>query len=336
MSNHSRIGNIDWRRDALFIVLSIVTIIITIVILLESGLAKARYEPPKYPFYLIISEFVFLAQISLIGVRLSIIFNRGMRFKINTADLIKVVAAQVYMSLLIPGFYIGGEVITITYLTYKGLPTARVTEGIVLRYTVDTITLTLMILIFYLFSLTTVPFIAFVMAVVLFVVYMVLFISIVSARLGRYIERMFRFISSRVNIARNFIVANENETYGVSFTAIDYLVLFILSATQWLLSGLNVTLIFYALGVNTNFIIGVLIMLSYTVLTYISLLPGSAGIGELANLYILNNLGLSNYYLAYDVWFRIITYIIPLIILMPLFLGITRRLTINISHRNLQ
>ncbi|WP_054856815.1 lysylphosphatidylglycerol synthase domain-containing protein [Vulcanisaeta sp. JCM 16159] len=253
MSNHSRIGNIDWRRDALFIVLSIVTIIITIVILLESGLAKARYEPPKYPFYLIISEFVFLAQISLIGVRLSIIFNRGMRFKINTADLIKVVAAQVYMSLLIPGFYIGGEVITITYLTYKGLPTARVTEGIVLRYTVDTITLTLMILIFYLFSLTTVPFIAFVMAVILFMVYMILFISIVSARLGRYIERMFRFISSRVNIARNFIVVNENETYGVSFTVIDYLVLFILSATQWLLSGLNVTLIFLCLGRQYEF-----------------------------------------------------------------------------------
>jgi len=88
-------------------------------------------------------------------------------------------------------------------------------------------------------------------------------------------------------------------------------------------------LIFYALGVHISLIMGVLITSSYVVLTYISILPGSAGIGELANLYILDILGLGDYYLAYDIWFRVITYMVPLIIFMPAFLGVTRTLTIN-------
>ncbi len=93
-------------------------------------------------------------------------------------------------------------------------------------------------------------------------------------------------------------------------------------------------MIFYAFGVHINVLTGILISSSYIVLTYISILPGSAGIGELANLYILNSLGLGNYYLMYDVWFRVVTYIVPLIILMPAFLSISRKLTmIDTNHK---
>ncbi|GAB6946821.1 hypothetical protein JCM16161A_09510 [Vulcanisaeta sp. JCM 16161] len=337
MSRRNSISGEDWRRDAIFIVISIVVIMATIIILVRSGLASARYETPKYPFYLVISELIYLAQLSLIGLRLSIIFNRGMGYRVGTTELIKIAAAQTFTSLLMPGFYIGGEAISIAYLTSKGLPTTRATEGIVLRYTVDTITLTSIILILYLLSLVLVPYIALIMALILLIAYVVLFIAIVSARLGKYIERLFRFINSRVNFASNFILINEDEVYGLKLSLIDYLVIFLISIIQWVLSGLNVMLIFYAFGVHISMLTGILISSSYIVLTYISVLPGSAGIGELANLYVLNSLGLGNYYLMYDVWFRVITYIIPLIILMPAFLSISRKLTmISTNHRNLR
>ncbi|WP_054841865.1 flippase-like domain-containing protein [Vulcanisaeta distributa] len=336
MRGHSNISGEDWRRDAIFIAISIVVIVATIIILVRSGLASARYESPKYPLYLVISELIYLVQLSLIGLRLSIIFNRGgMGYRVGTTELIKIAAAQTFTSLLVPGFYIGGEAISIAYLTFKGLPTTRATEGIVLRYTVDTITLTSIIIILYLLSLVVVPYIALIMALILLIAYVVLFIAIVSARLGKYIERLFRFINSRVNFASNFILINEGEVYGLKLSLIDYLVIFIISIIQWILSGLNVMLIFYAFGVRIGMLTGILISSSYIVLTYVSILPGSAGIGgELANLYVLNSLGLGNYYLVYDVWFRVITYIIPLIILMPAFLSISRKLTmINTNHR---
>ncbi|MGC9179613.1 MAG: lysylphosphatidylglycerol synthase transmembrane domain-containing protein [Vulcanisaeta sp.] len=334
MSERNRISE-NWRRDALFIVISIVTIIITIIILIKSGLATSRYEMPRYPFYLIESELIYLTQLILIGTRLSIIFNRGMGYKIETTELIKIAAAQTFTSLLIPGFYIGGEAVSIAYLTYKGLPTTRATEGVVLRYTIDTITLTSIILVLYLFNLVTVPIIALIVALILLIAYTVLFITIVNARLGGYIERIFRYISLRIKFVGNFILINQNETYGLKFTPLENLALFIISITQWFLSGLNVMLIFYAFGVHIGLITGILISSSYVILTYVSVLPGSAGIGELANLYVLNSLGLGNYYLIYDVWFRAITYIVPLIILMPAFLSISRKLTmINTNHRS--
>ena len=337
MSRRNGISGGDWRRDAAFIVVSIVVIIVTIIILIKSGLTKARYEPPKYPLYLIISEVIYLTQLSLIGLRLSIIFNRGMGYRVGTRELIEIAAAQTFTSLLVPGFYIGGEAISIAYLTFKGLPTTRATEGIVLRYTVDTITLTSIVLMLYLLSLVVVPYIALIMALILLLAYTVLFIAIVSARLGRYIERVFRFISSKINIASSFILINEGEVYGIKLSIIDYLALFLISIIQWVLSGLNVVMIFYAFGVHINLITGILISSSYIILTYISVLPGSAGIGELANLYILNSLGLGSYYLIYDVWFRVITYVVPLIILMPAFLSISRKLTmISTNHRNPQ
>ncbi len=253
----------------------------------------------------------------------------------GTTELIKIAAAQTFTSLLIPGFYIGGEAVSIAYLTFKGgLPTTRATEGIVLRYTIDTITLTSIVLMLYLFSLAAVPYVALIMALILLLAYVVLFIAIVSARLGRYIEGLFRFINSRIKIASSFILINADEVYGLKLSLIDYLVIFLASIIQWVLSGLNVVMIFYAFGVHINVLTGILISSSYIVLTYISILPGSAGIGELANLYILNSLGLGNYYLMYDVWFRVVTYIVPLIILMPAFLSISRKLTmINTNHK---
>ncbi len=337
MSRRNYVSGEDWRRDAIFIAISIAVIIATIIILIRSGLAGARYEAPKHPLYLVLSELIYITQLSLIGIRLSIIFNRGMGYKIRPMELIKVVAAQTFASLLVPGFYIGGEAVSIAYLTFKGLPTTRATEGITFRYTIDTITLTSLVLILYLFSLVIIPYIALIMALILLMAYAILFITIVSARLGKYIEYMFRFINSRIKIIRNFILMNESEIYGLKLSLVDYFVLFLVSIIQWLLSGLNVMLIFYAFGVHISIITGVLISSSYTILTYISVLPGSAGIGELANLYILSSLRLSNYYLAYDIWFRVITYIVPLIILMPIFLSISRKLTmINTNHRNLQ
>ncbi|MFP3304760.1 MAG: lysylphosphatidylglycerol synthase transmembrane domain-containing protein [Vulcanisaeta sp.] len=329
MGRRNSVSGEDWRRDVLFIAISIITIAITIIVLIKSGLAKARYEVPKYPFYLLLSELVYITQLVLVGVRLSIIFNRGIGYRIGVLELIKIAAAQTFASLLVPGFYVGGEAVSIAYLTNRGLPTTRATEGIVLRYTVDTITLTLIVLLLYLLGIVVVPYIALIMAGAFLVVYAVLFISIVSARLGRYIEGFLRFIGSRISFVNNLIVINEGEVYGVNLTLLDYVLLFALSVVQWVLSGLNVELIFYALGVRISLIMGVLITSSYVVLTYISILPGSAGIGELANLYILDILGLGDYYLAYDIWFRVITYMVPLIIFMPAFLGVTRTLTIN-------
>ncbi len=282
-----------------------------------------------------VSELIYLAQLSLVGLRLDIIFNRGMGYRVGVRELIKIAAAQTFTSLLMPGFYIGGEAVSIAYLTFRGLPTTRATEGIVLRYTVDTMTLTSIVLVLYLLGIAVAPYIALIMALVLLLAYTMLFITIVSARLGRYIEGMLRFISSRVNLAGSFIMINEGDVYGIKLAAIDYLVLFLTSIIQWVLSGLNVMLIFYALGAHINLITGILISSSYIILTYISILPGSAGIGELANLYILSSLGLGSYYLAYDIWFRVITYVVPLIMLMPAFLSVSRELTMmSTNHRS--
>ena len=329
MGGRNRISGEDWKRDVLFIVISILTIAITIIILVRSGLARARYEIPKYPLYLLLSELIYITQLVLIGVRLSVIFNRGIGFRVGTRELIKVAAAQTFASLLIPGFYIGGEAVSIAYLTSRGLPTARATEGIVLRYTVDTVTLTLIVLLLYLTRVATIPYIALLITSALFIAYTVLLMSILSARLGRYIEGFLRVISSRTSLASSFIVINRDDTYGVKLTLLDYTIIFALSIAQWVLSGLNILLIFYAFGVHISLLTGILINSLYVVLTYVSILPGSAGIGELANLYILDNLGLGNYYLAYDIWFRVVTYMAPLIMLMPAFLSVTRTLTIN-------
>jgi len=329
VGGRNRIGGEDWKRDVLFIVISILTIAITIIILVRSGLARARYEIPKYPLYLLLSELIYITQLVLIGVRLSVIFNRGIGFRVGTRELIKVAAAQTFASLLIPGFYIGGEAVSIAYLTSRGLPTTRATEGIVLRYTVDTVTLTLIVLLLYLTRVATIPYIALLITSALFIAYTVLLMSILSARLGRYIEGFLRVISSRTSLASSFIVINRDDTYGVKLTLLDYTIIFALSIAQWVLSGLNILLIFYAFGVHISLLTGILINSLYVVLTYVSILPGSAGIGELANLYILDNLGLGNYYLAYDIWFRVVTYMAPLIMLMPAFLSVTRTLTIN-------
>ncbi|MCG2863304.1 MAG: flippase-like domain-containing protein [Vulcanisaeta sp.] len=329
MGGRNRISGEDWKRDVLFIVISILTIAITIIILVRSGLARARYEIPKYPLYLLLSELIYITQLVLIGVRLSVIFNRGIGFRVGTRELIKVAAAQTFASLLMPGFYIGGEAVSIAYLTSRGLPTTRATEGIVLRYTVDTVTLTLIVLLLYLTRVATIPYIALLITSALFIAYTVLLMSILSARLGRYIEGFLKVISSRTSLASNFIVINRDDTYGVKLTLLDYTIIFALSIAQWVLSGLNILLIFYAFGVHISLLTGILINSLYVVLTYVSILPGSAGIGELANLYILDNLGLGNYYLAYDIWFRVVTYMAPLIMLMPAFLSVTRTLTIN-------
>jgi uncharacterized protein (TIRG00374 family) len=329
VGGRNRISGDDWRRDVLFIVISILTIAITIIILVRSGLARARYEIPKYPLYLLLSELIYITQLVLIGVRLSVIFNRGIGFRVGTRELIKVAAAQTFASLLMPGFYIGGEAVSIAYLTSRGLPTTRATEGIVLRYTVDTVTLTLIVLLLYLTRVATIPYIALLITSALFIAYTVLLMSILSARLGRYIEGFLKVISSRTSLASSFIVINRDNTYGVKLTLLDYTIIFALSIAQWVLSGLNILLIFYAFGVHISLLTGILINSLYVVLTYVSILPGSAGIGELANLYILDNLGLGNYYLAYDIWFRVVTYIAPLIMLMPAFLSVTRTLTIN-------
>ncbi|MFP3216525.1 MAG: lysylphosphatidylglycerol synthase transmembrane domain-containing protein [Vulcanisaeta sp.] len=329
MGGRNRISGEDWKRDVLFIVISILTIAITIIILVRSGLARARYEIPKYPLYLLLSELIYITQLVLIGVRLSVIFNRGIGFRVGTRELIKVAAAQTFASLLMPGFYIGGEAVSIAYLTSRGLPTTRATEGIVLRYTVDTVTLTLIVLLLYLTRVATIPYIALLITSALFIAYTVLLMSILSARLGRYIEGFLKVISSRTSLASNFIVINRDDTYGVKLTLLDYTIIFALSIAQWVLSGLNILLIFYAFGVRISLLTGILINSLYVVLTYVSILPGSAGIGELANLYILDNLGLGNYYLAYDIWFRVVTYMAPLIMLMPAFLSVTRTLTIN-------
>ncbi|MCG2870032.1 MAG: flippase-like domain-containing protein [Vulcanisaeta sp.] len=329
MGGRNRISGEDWKRDVLFIVISILTIAITIIILVRSGLARARYEIPKYPLYLLLSELIYITQLALVGVRLSVIFNRGIGFRVGTRELIKVAAAQTFASLLMPGFYIGGEAVSIAYLTSRGLPTTRATEGIVLRYTVDTVTLTLIVLLLYLTRVATIPYIALLITSALFIAYTVLLMSILSARLGRYIEGFLKVISSRTSLASNFIVINRDDTYGVKLTLLDYTIIFALSIAQWVLSGLNILLIFYAFGVHISLLTGILINSLYVVLTYVSILPGSAGIGELANLYILDNLGLGNYYLAYDIWFRVVTYMAPLIMLMPAFLSVTRTLTIN-------
>jgi hypothetical protein len=329
VGGRNRISGEDWKRDVLFIVISILTIAITIIILVRSGLARARYEIPKYPLYLLLSELIYITQLVLIGVRLSVIFNRGIGFRVGTRELIKVAAAQTFASLLMPGFYIGGEAVSIAYLTSRGLPTTRATEGIVLRYTVDTVTLTLIVLLLYLTRVATIPYIALLITSALFIAYTVLLMSILSARLGRYIEGFLKVISSRTSLASNFIVINRDDTYGVKLTLLDYTIIFALSIAQWVLSGLNILLIFYAFGVHISLLTGILINSLYVVLTYVSILPGSAGIGELANLYILDNLGLGNYYLAYDIWFRVVTYMAPLIMLMPAFLSVTRTLTIN-------
>lgn len=329
MGGRNRISGEDWKRDVLFIVISILTIAITIIILVRSGLARARYEIPKYPLYLLLSELIYITQLVLIGVRLSVIFNRGIGFRVGTRELIKVAAAQTFASLLMPGFYIGGEAVSIAYLTSRGLPTTRATEGIVLRYTVDTVTLTLIVLLLYLTRVATIPYIALLITSALFIAYTVLLMSILSARLGRYIEGFLKVISSRTSLASRFIVINRDDTYGVKLTLLDYTIIFALSIAQWVLSGLNILLIFYAFGVHISLLTGILINSLYVVLTYVSILPGSAGIGELANLYILDNLGLGNYYLAYDIWFRVVTYMAPLIMLMPAFLSVTRTLTIN-------
>jgi uncharacterized protein (TIRG00374 family) len=329
VGGRNRISGEDWKRDVLFIVISILTIAITIIILVRSGLARARYEIPKYPLYLLLSELIYITQLVLVGVRLSVIFNRGIGFRVGTRELIKVAAAQTFASLLMPGFYIGGEAVSIAYLTSRGLPTTRATEGIVLRYTVDTVTLTLIVLLLYLTRVATIPYIALLITSALFIAYTVLLMSILSARLGRYIEGFLKVISSRTSLASNFIVINRDDTYGVKLTLLDYTIIFALSIAQWVLSGLNILLIFYAFGVHISLLTGILINSLYVVLTYVSILPGSAGIGELANLYILDNLGLGNYYLAYDIWFRVVTYMAPLIMLMPAFLSVTRTLTIN-------
>jgi uncharacterized membrane protein YbhN (UPF0104 family) len=103
--------------------------------------------------------------------------------------------------------------------------------------------------------------------------------TIVSARLGRYIEGFLRFLSSRINFMNRLIVINEIEAYGIKLSLKDYFILFLLSVLQWVLAGLNVTLILNALGINANLLTGIVISISYVVLTYISVLPGSAGIG---------------------------------------------------------
>ncbi|WP_069807835.1 lysylphosphatidylglycerol synthase transmembrane domain-containing protein [Vulcanisaeta thermophila] len=316
----------DTLRDVAFVVVSIATIAVTILILVHAGLAKLVYEIPRYPLYLVLAEVIYIIQLLIVGLRLSIIFNRGMGYRVGIGELFQLAMAQTFASLIVPGFYIGGEAISITYLTQRGLPTTRATEGILMRYTLDTLvvsatTITLL--------LTLYPgkfVITLIVALVLFIAYLVLLLSIISMRLGQLIERIMRWLTGKFASLRKYIVLTENEVYGMKFAHRDLAALILLTVIQWFLSGLTVTLIFKSLGVNVGFITGLLVSASYVVLTYVSILPGSAGIGELANLYLLSVLGLSTYFVSYDVWFRVVTYIAPLILLLPQFLHFTRRI----------
>lgn len=310
-----------FSRIMLYLGSSLAAILAVILVFLNLRIISTAEEYPVKPLYLIIAELLFLLQVVLVGLRLFIILSRGFGYGLSIRELIEVSVAQTFASLIIPGFYIGGEAVSIAYLTRRGIPTSRATESVVLRYTVDSIVVAAIAITIAIFR-APVPYIALGFSTAILISYITLFMVIIGARLGNYLEGLLRWASAKFKALSRFIIF-DSESRRIMLGVPDYVALFTLSLLQWILAAASTHYILLSLGATPSFIESLIIVSSYVALTYISLLPGSAGIGELANLYILNNLGLGEYYLGYVIWFRVITYVVPLMLFLPLFLKIT-------------
>jgi hypothetical protein len=308
----------------LYLGLSLVVILVVVLVLLNLRIVGAARDYPARPLYLLIAEFLFLLQVVLVGVRLYVILNRGLGYGLSMRELVEVSVAQTFASLIVPGFYVGGEAVSLAYLTSRGIPTSRATEGIVLRYTVDSIVVT-MIVVSTAVLRVPVPPLALGFSIAIFLGYLVLFIAIVNAGFGRYMDGVLRWVSVRFRALGRYMVLDP-ESRRMRLGVAEYSLIFTLSLAQWASAAGCTYYIFLSLDAPIGFGEALMVVSAYVVLTYVSLLPGSAGIGELANLYILNNLALGEYYLGYVIWFRVLTYLVPLILFLPIFLRLTHSL----------
>ena len=214
---------------------------------------------------------------------------------------------------------------TIVYLVARGIAVGRAVEAVIYRYTVDTVVAFYTLLALHVITLSVPP-VALVVSILLALAYTILLVAITTARLSRYVDVAMRWLASRLRL-RQMLAVRAGDVDAFRLDVRGHLAVATLSAAQWLIFALTVKAIFEGFGVQLTLADSLVVILSYVALTYISLLPGSAGIGEVASFYILEQLGLGSHYLQFTLWFRVTTYAMPLIAFLPAFLAVIYELS---------
>ncbi len=309
------------RKAVLYILSSVIAIITSVIVITQITHVRLDLIRPKEPLYIVIAQACFFGQVLGIALEVHVLLRKALGIRISPKDVIKVVFAQTYMALLVPFLYVGSEVISVVYLSSRGYPTRRIIEGISMRYAIDTIVISMMALILASHLLPVIS----IIAIIALISSAVLLAMILNAKFGNFMVYVIEKMRQKMPFLNRLLGPLEIGHAGDM--KLHYVMLaFPISALQWLIYGLIPTSILRGLGVKDQLTNGLLIASSYVMLTLISILPGSAGIGELANFYVLSSLGLSWAYTTYTVLFRIITYVVPLACLSAFFIKIVDEL----------
>ena len=301
-----------------------ITTTLAILTICTTFLSLTKFQPilnSSNIFDIIIATLLSLLVIPLTVIRLYFLI-RDCGINMSIKDLVKVSTAQTYASLVIPGFYVGGEMITIAYLIKNGLDFKRSVEIITLRYVIDTLTLCL-ITILLIFVLNVPILIVLILSGIYFTIYTFLYLLVTKGIFGKFMSKLVGKV-----ISKSKLISRILEGTGFSITLFlnfeerplklslkTHVILFLASFLQIFTLGLAVLFICYSIGLNIDLNRAILIQAAYTILTFVSIFPCALGLGELANFYTLLTLGLERMYMSFNAIFRLAIHVLPISIL---------------------
>ncbi len=311
---------IDVRRLISYSVIT--SIVLLTIVAVFMSLSDIRYvlKAAQSVHMIAVAAALALTTVPLTALRLYVALRDLGERDIKLKDLMKVSAAQSYASLVVPGFYIGGEMVTISYLVVKNVSFRRAVDVVTLRYVTEVITISVI-------GMSAIALLApslfpvFVLLAAYLTSYLVLYLFVIRGAFGHLISKVVHGVIRRSGFVRKIIssiglnIMVDLDISPLRLSRLSHLVMFLASLAQVLLHGLAFKIVLDLLNVNASLIEATMMFISYTALVFVSPLPCYAGIGELANYYILSALGLSGVYLIFNALIRIVLNVIPILAL---------------------
>ncbi|OYT25463.1 MAG: hypothetical protein B6V02_03665 [Thermoprotei archaeon ex4572_64] len=324
MSSKSRLV----KRVLIYFITSLIIISITSLALSNFNYQVLMYLSRINVIYIIISIVVFVLLTVLNTLKLIIIFKK-FNYTLKFVEVLELLFAQTFASLITPGLYTGGEVITLSYLVLnKNLNVHYVVRALIIKYSIDTLTLMIITIALTLLLNMVIP-----ILFILVVPYIGVSILFLSNTFSKFLSKLLSRVSSRSLKLRSFLKSRGvsiNFNQDIAIPRSTYLKtllnITVISITHWLVYGIFFLLSLNTVGFTQSYAHGLLFACMYTVLTTVPITPGSAGIGEVINYYIASMIGIRDMYLVFNTIFRLYTYFIPLALSSIFFAHVVKKI----------
>ncbi len=316
------------KRILIYLIISLVIISFTSLILSNFNCQVLIHLFRINVMYIIISIIVFVSLTVFNTLKLIIIFKR-FNYTLKFVEVLELLFAQTFTSLITPGLYTGGEVITLSYLVLnKNLNIHYVIRALIIKYSVDTLTLMIMTIILTVLLNVVIP-----ILIMLVIPYVGVSILFLSDTFNKFLSKFLSKMGSKFSKLQSFLKSrgvsfNLNQDIIISRNAYLKMILNItvISIVHWLVYGVFFLLSLDTIGFTQSYVYSLLFACMYTVLTTIPITPGSAGIGEIINYYIAGMIGIRDMYLVFNTVFRLYTYFIPLALSSIFFIHVVKKL----------